>query len=55
MKRKELIEILVENDLECFYSNSYKKQEEILTSIFMELYGTTSEEVLQALVNNLED
>jgi hypothetical protein len=50
LNRKEMIEKLAEHDLECFYSNSFKKQEAILKSIFMEQYGTTSEEFLQAMM-----
>jgi hypothetical protein len=50
LDRKELIEKLAEHDLDCFYSNSFKKQEAILKSIFMEQYGTTSEEFLQEMI-----
>ena len=50
LKRKEMIEKLAEFDLECFYNNSFKKQEAELKSIFMEFYGTTSEEVLRNLM-----
>ena len=45
-----MIEKLAEFDLECFYNNSFKKQEAELKSIFMEFYGTTSEEVLRNLM-----
>lgn len=48
--RKEMIEKLAEHDIECFYSHSFKKQEAILKDIFMEDYGTTSEEVLRELM-----
>jgi len=50
LNRKEMIERLAEHDLDCFYSNSFKKQEAILKSIFMEQYGTTSKEVLHGLM-----
>jgi hypothetical protein len=50
LNRKEMIEKLAEHDLDCFYSNTFKKQEAILKSIFMEQYGTTSEEFLQAMM-----
>jgi hypothetical protein len=50
LNRKEMIEKLAEYDLDCFYSNTFEKQEEILKSIFMENYGTTSEEVLHELM-----
>jgi uncharacterized protein with ACT and thioredoxin-like domain len=50
LNRKEMIEKLAEHDLECFYSNSFKKQESELKSIFMEFYGTTSEDVLRELM-----
>jgi hypothetical protein len=50
LNRKEMIEKLAEHDLDCFYSNSFKKQEAILKSIFMEQYGTTSEEFLQEML-----
>jgi hypothetical protein len=50
LNRKEMIEKLAEHDLDCFYSNTFKKQEAILKSIFMEQYGTTSEEFLQEML-----
>jgi hypothetical protein len=50
LNRKEMIEKLAEHDLNCFYSNTFKKQEAILKSIFMEQYGTTSEEFLQEMM-----
>lgn len=50
LNRKEMIEKLAEHDLECFYSNSFEEQESKLKSIFMEFYGTTSEEVLRELM-----
>jgi hypothetical protein len=52
LSRKEMIERLAEHELDCFYSNSFEKQEEILKSIFMENYGTTSEEFLHELIIN---
>lgn len=50
LSRKEMIERLAEHDLDCFFSNSFKRQEAELKSIFMEDYGTTSEEVLHELM-----
>ena len=50
ISRKEMIERLAEHDLDCFFSNSFKRQEDELKSIFMEDYGTTSEEVLHELM-----
>ena len=50
LNRKEMIEKLAEHDLDCFYSNTFEKQEAILKSIFMEQYGTTSEEFLQEMM-----
>jgi hypothetical protein len=50
LNRKEMIERLAEHDLECFYSNSIKRQQAELKAIFMEDYGTTSEEVLHDLM-----
>jgi hypothetical protein len=52
LNRKEMIEKLAEHDLACFYSNSFKKQESELKSIFMEFYGTTSEAVLRELMTD---
>jgi hypothetical protein len=50
LSRKEMIERLAEHDLDCFFSNSFKRQQAELKSIFMEDYGTTSEEVLHELM-----
>lgn len=50
LNRKEMIERLAEHDLECFYDNSFKRQEAELKAIFMESYGTTSEEILHELM-----
>jgi len=50
LNRKEMIEKLAEHDLNCFYSNTFENQEAILKSIFMEQYGTTSEEFLQDMM-----
>jgi hypothetical protein len=52
LNRKEMIEKLAKHDLDCFYSNTFEKQEAILKSIFMENYGTTSEEFLHELIIN---
>ena len=52
LNRKEMIEKLAKHDLDCFYRNTFEKQEAILKSIFMENYGTTSEEVLHELMIN---
>ena len=48
-RKNLLLEKLVQFDLECFYNNSFKNQERLLTSMFYENYRHYSEQELKTL------
>ena len=54
-RKNLLLEKLVQFDLECFYNNSFKNQERLLTSMFYENYRYYSEQELNDLVFDLLD
>ena len=54
-RKNLLLEKLVQFDLECFYNNSFKNQERLLTSMFYENYRYYSEQELKNLVFDLLD
>jgi competence CoiA-like predicted nuclease len=49
MTKEEMIEMLIEHDLNCFYEQSYKHQEATLRNIFFEEYINSTKDDLKDL------